>query len=154
MRSPGPRPWPGSPHTRGPPESCKLAGRTAGPGRESLARRFLLQHPPDAGCARSGHHDLPAAFHDKGTVVNPGAPGGPPYGPHGPAWAGALPHLSVPSAHLPGLGLGRPGISISMKSRKQCQLCGEMKVRRRVRLKSPKGGAGESKGQMGGDKAR
>lgn len=70
-------------------------------------------------------------------------------GPQGPAEAGAPLHPSVPSAGLPGQRPRGPGISISVKARKQCLLCGEMKVGRRVagvRLKSAKGGGAGIRG--------
>lgn len=103
---------------------------------------------------------MPTAFRDKGAKWDAGTVRSQescPYGsPQDPAQAGALLHPSVPSAGLGGRGLRSLGISISVKSRKQCPVCGEMKVGTEWRggLKSEKGGARESERQMGGDKAR
>lgn len=75
--------------------------------------------------------------------------------------AGETPSLQRPPRPSPGRrapsprrALGGPGISISVKARKQCLLCGEMKVGRLVagvRLKSPKGGGAGLRGGRCGE---
>lgn len=138
-RSPGPTVSPRGLGTRGarPPAWAS--------GRGFAAHRARAARSPDGITRRLRGQ---AGKWDAGSAAAAASPQGCPRGgPQGAARRRAAAPFT-PACPLPASAAAvyAPGISIAVKSRKQCPLCGEMKV---GRLKSRKGGAAGIRGPIG-----